>query len=435
VCKCGTVFPSACPVTQAVLLDVPGHAKVRALTGIDGRTLREWRRSRGRDVPKTARELRHVASEPVAASDALVRMIRGWERGDHELSERYELLYRRLGLERAQDPAQVTARKPGPDRVPDDAQSVTAWVAATNTTDDAIEEMDRAATYLAEIHAQVPARKVLGEVLALNRDVHSLLRGGRQRLRQTRYLLQIHSRLMAHACVLLGDLGRAQAAREYGTATLLLAQEAEADEAIAWTVQAKTARWTGGFVEAAEFARRGFEVSAPTPTRVELAYREANAIALFGDAPRARKALQQAEHAAEALSTSMQGASVWSFPAGRQALFSLSVAIHTGDAVGALRAAATAEAGWNAGAPKALATWAQVRAGAAMAHLMLNSLDGAAAQIGPVLELSPEMRIDTVIGYLRTLDQMLTQPRFAGSGLATALRQQIGEFISAPAAC
>ena len=274
---------------------MPGDAKVRALTGIDGGTLREWRRSRGWDVPKTARELRRVANEPVAAPDALVRMIRSWERGDHELSERYELLYRRLGLKAARPPA----REPEPDHAPDDASSVTAWVAATNTTDDAIEEIDRAATYLAEVHAQIPARKVLGEVLALNRDVHTLLRSGRQRLRQTRRLLQIHSRLMAHACVLLGDLGRAQAAREYGTAALLLAQEAEADEAIAWSVQAKTARWTGGFVEAAEFARRGFEVSGPTPTRVELAYREANAIALFGDAPRARKALEQAERAAE----------------------------------------------------------------------------------------------------------------------------------------
>jgi hypothetical protein len=151
--------------------------------------------------------------------------------------------------------------------------------------------------------------------------------------------------------------------------------------------------------------------------------------------PRARKALQQAEHAAEALSTGMPGASVWSFPPGRQALFSLSVALYTGDASGALRAAATAEAGWNSGAPKALATWAQVRAGAAMAHLMLDSLDGAAAQVAPVLELTPEMRIDTVNGYLRTLDQMLSEPRFADSALAAALKQQISDFLSAPAAC
>jgi hypothetical protein len=240
---------------------------------------------------------------------------------------------------------------------------------------------------------------------------------------------------MAHACVLLGDLGRAQAAREYGTAALLLAQEAEADEAIAWSVQAKTARWTGGFVEAAEFARRGFEVSDPSPMKAELAYREATAIALFGDAPRARAALALAERTAETLNAGTRDASVWSFPPGRRALFSLSVALNTGDTAGALRAAATAEAGWNAGAPKALATWAQVRAGAAMAYLMLDSLDGAAAQIAPVLELPAEMRIETVTGYFRTLDQMLAQPHFAGSGQVAVLRQQISDFTSAPAAC
>jgi hypothetical protein len=109
----------------------------------------------------------------------------------------------------------------------------------------------------------------------------------------------------------------------------------------------------------------------------------------------------------------------------------LSVALHTGDAAGALRAAETAEANWNAGGPKALATWAQVRAGAAMAYLMQDSLDGAAAQITPVLELPAEMRIETVTGYLRTLDQMLSQPRFAGSGQAAVLRQQISDFTSA----
>ena len=49
-------------------------------------------------MPELARQLRRAASEPVAAHDALVRMIRAWERGDHRPSERYELLYRKLGL-------------------------------------------------------------------------------------------------------------------------------------------------------------------------------------------------------------------------------------------------------------------------------------------------------------------------------------------------
>lgn len=65
---------------------------------IDGRTLCEWRRSRGWDVPALARELRKTAEdEPPAAHHALVRMIRRWER-EGLSSERYELLYRSLGF-------------------------------------------------------------------------------------------------------------------------------------------------------------------------------------------------------------------------------------------------------------------------------------------------------------------------------------------------
>jgi len=64
----------------------------------NGGELREWRRSRGWDVPELARRLRRAADEPVAAHEGLVRMIRAWERGDHRPSERYELLYLRLGL-------------------------------------------------------------------------------------------------------------------------------------------------------------------------------------------------------------------------------------------------------------------------------------------------------------------------------------------------
>jgi hypothetical protein len=62
--------------------------------------LRTWRRSRGWDVPELARQLRRAAREAdvtVAAPAGLIRMIYAWERGDHDLSERYELLYRALG--------------------------------------------------------------------------------------------------------------------------------------------------------------------------------------------------------------------------------------------------------------------------------------------------------------------------------------------------
>jgi transcriptional regulator with XRE-family HTH domain len=72
------------------------------MLGLDGEMLRAWRRSRGWDVPELARQLRRAAREggnvTVAAPAGLIRMIYAWERGDHDLSERYELLYRALGL-------------------------------------------------------------------------------------------------------------------------------------------------------------------------------------------------------------------------------------------------------------------------------------------------------------------------------------------------
>ena len=111
---------------------------------------------------------------------------------------------------------------------------------------------------------------------------------------------------------------------------------------------------------------------------------------------RARDALGKAARASEGLED--DGTSAWSFCRGRQAIFTLSVCIHTGDPDGALSAVREADAYWNTGGGKVTATWAQVRAGAAMAYLLKDSLEHAAGQIGPVLELPPGERIATVTG-------------------------------------
>ena len=310
-----------------------------------------------------------------------------------------------------------------------EALHVMTWVTATNASNDAITELDRSARYLAEAHARMPAAKVLREVLGVHRAAHALLRGGRQRLAQTRELLRTDSALLAHACLLLGDLAKYDAARAYGSAALLCAQEAGADEGLAWTALAKTARWQDRFAEAAGLAARGYEASAQAPVRAELAYREANAVALFGDAPRARDALGKAARASEGLDD--DGTSAWSFSRGRQAIFTLSVCIRTGDPDGALRAAREADAYWDAGGGKVTATWAQVRAGAAMAYLLKDSLDGAAGQLGPVLELPPGERIATVTGYLDEISGMLQGRGFARRPLAVSLGEQIREFNAA----
>lgn len=103
----------------------------------------------------------------------------------------------------------------------------------------------------------------------------------------------------------------------------------------------------------------------------------------------------------------------------------------SGDPDGVLRAVQEADAYWNMGGGKVTATWAQVRAGAAMAYLLKDSLDRAAGQLAPVLELPPGERIATVTGYLDEISGILQGRRFARQPLAVRLGEQIREFNAA----
>ncbi|SNT36873.1 hypothetical protein SAMN05443665_1025105 [Actinomadura meyerae] len=231
--------------------------------------------------------------------------------------------------------------------------------------------------------------------------------------------------------MIFGDVNLDHAAEEYAAAALILAQEAGANESLAWYAQAKTARWQNRFIEAADLARQGFEASAPNPMKTQLAWYEANAAALLGDKTRAREAVNRAERSAEAGHDTPSDLSVWSFPTERQALFSLSVATRTGDLDGALQAAEMADSAWAAGAPVAPANWAQIRVGTGVAHLLKGDLDGTAEELTKLLTLDPGMRLATVTRYLGDLDRQLGRARFQHSPLAAQLRQQIRDFNAA----
>lgn len=69
------------------------------MTDVTSEALRQWRESRGWDVPRMARELRNAAKgsgEDVAAHHGLVKMIPQWERGNRAPRERYRLLYLKI---------------------------------------------------------------------------------------------------------------------------------------------------------------------------------------------------------------------------------------------------------------------------------------------------------------------------------------------------
>jgi hypothetical protein len=271
---------------------------------------------------------------------------------------------------------------------------------------------------------------LLAQVAGLHRQIQGLLHAGRQRHRQARELYRLDADLLAHASLLLGDLHRHDAAAAHGSAAQLCADEAGTSPAVALSVQAKTERWRMRFASSADLAREGYDCSPATPIRILLASQEANAAALLGDLRRARAALLRAERAGEAVRPD-SGVSAWSFPPPRQALFALSVAIRAQDAASALAQASTADAAWASGAARVTGTWAQVRFGAAIARIMTADLDGALAEITPVMTLAPEFRMATITGYTRQIDQRLRQRRFLRDGMAMAIRSQIQDFHAA----
>ena len=309
---------------------------------------------------------------------------------------------------------------------PDDIDDLLADLTVTSIGEDSVQQIEQATVALAESHTQAPARKLLNQVLPLHQRVRSLL-GGRLRLSQQRDLYRIESLLLSHACLLLGDLGENALAERYGMAGLAFAREAGSDQAVAMTVLAKTFRWQKRLTESMEMARRGFACSPDAPIRVQLASQEANAAALLGDAARAREALTRAERTAESVPPD-SGLSAWSFPLTRQAVFAQSVAAQMGDAGAMLRAASVADAAWSAGAPKVSANWAQIRVSAGIAHLLNGSVDGAVAEVEPVLALPPGMRVATLTAYTERLRGRLEHPGYKGVTGVRELGERLAQF-------
>lgn len=376
---------------------------------------------------------RRLTQEQVAEAVGItVEMVRRHEQGHAQPVERYRRRYSALYGATQVELGLVVAKAAAaaaPITVAATIDDLIAEISESGATHDTLDQLGAATASLAELHTQAPARLVLRQVLQLRARTHEVL-VGRIRLSQARELYRIEADLLAHACLLMGDLKQDALAYKFGSAALMFATEAGTSPAIARSALAKTLRWQERLPESADMARAGYELSPMAPVRVQLASQEANAAALLGDAGRAREALRRAERDAEICAPG-SGLSAWSFSRGRQAIFALSVATHTGDPDGALRAAALADSSWAAGEPMVKANWAQIRVGAALAHIDRGDLDAAIDNVMPVLDIPPEFRVATVTAYTDNLARRLNDPRLLRTRAVTALRSQIREFSSA----
>ncbi len=212
--------------------------------------LREERCKRGWSQRQMALRIYRAADERIQAGlprvEHIVRRIVGYEGGVHRPRDPYVELYSRaFGIPR--DVLFGPGSGEQPDRLPvaADGDGLATWISSSNTTDEAIDRIGQTVLALADVHARQPPRHVLEDLMQAHRQVQELLHGGRQRLRQTRDLLRIDADLLAHASLLLDDIRHSTSAKAHGRAALLFAVEAGASRALAFSAQAKTARWQG----------------------------------------------------------------------------------------------------------------------------------------------------------------------------------------------
>lgn len=320
-----------------------------------------------------------------------------------------------------------------PERAPatEEVLALAAWLEETNIGDGAVGNMETATRRLAYDYARQPPLAVLREAQALQGRISGILRGGRTRVAQTRALLCITAELFALIDLLAGDVGRYRLADAYGYAAWTCAQEGDSDAARALVLcaRSKTARWEGRYADAARLARRGFDLGRATGRgRILLAVSEATALQSRGDIPAATEAMARAQRARDTYPTADEGADAWGCTRARQATYALQVALGARDPAAMLRSVEQADDAWADGDQWVYGTWAQVRIGAALAHVMTGDPDGAAEDLAEVFDLGTEYRVVTIIGRMGEIGRRLGHSRYKGDPRAGELREKIRAF-------
>ncbi len=312
-----------------------------------------------------------------------------------------------------------------------EAVDLGAWLEQTNIGPGTLGYLASTAQRLANDYTRKPPLTVLNDAVEVQRRITALLRHGRQHLGQAHDLCRIAAETFALLTLLCSDVGEYAAADAYGHAGWICAKESGSDLASAFVLsaQAKTAQWEKRYMEAAARARLGYELCPPAGTRILLACQEANAAQAVGDFTRAREALSRARAAQDAIPD--HGASTaWSCPLPREANYAAIVNLGCGDFARSLKEAGRADEAWSTGAPWVYGTWAQVRIGAAIAHVGDGEAEGAAQEIAPVLAIPSDYRVVTITDRLAYVNRLLQAPRYRDNHAAADLGDQIAEFCA-----
>lgn len=243
------------------------------------------------------------------------------------------------------------------------------------------------------------------------------------------------SALLAHASL---DLGQAYAAETHTRTAWLCAELASDDQLRTYTrwVQSNIAYWNGQYREAADIAHAGQRYAKNGTGLLRLASQEARAHAAAADKSSVEKSLAIAMAARETARPEEDSpGGVFRFEPGKAAYYASEARIALGGKDNYHRAVADADSALELfdaqlDGERCAEFVAAAHIDNAVARIALNDVDAAAYQLRPVLNLPSANRTLPVAQRMQQVGRSLMHPRFASSGLAADLREQV-DFFSA----
>jgi hypothetical protein len=402
-------------------------------------------------------------------------MVYAWERGDHALTERYQLLYAAAleisiddlrtppgqGFGDAPESADEISVSPAPDSLvlgnishaPVSAPAPSLVDESTADAADIVMSAGRelidplameqyfeeiALLSIAYIGSTVDAnRRILRRATTLRRQLKGMLTEYRKPSQAADIYLMIGllSGICAYACL---DLDRPDEAMTQARASFAMGDLAGHDGLRAWALGTRSliARFRGRYPEALSYAREGIQYATAGTALVRLRCGEGQTLAHMGDAAGASKFLNLAKDArgrvdspdvvsglftfSEAKQTYYAGSSLQWLPGDKNA---------TAAEAESMRAIQMFESAGPGNRSPGDVLLAHIYLG--NSRLTLGEVEGSLAALRPVLDLPLQSRSSWQRKRMRQIASRLEKGNFADSRLAISARDEISSFVEA----
>lgn len=272
--------------------------------------------------------------------------------------------------------------------------------------------------------------------LLRDRLFRSLDTPGRVGVSQTRDLHFLGGAVCGMLARVTEELGYPSAALSHIRTGLLLAQEASADNLVAWLhgEHALTCYWNGQYSKARDHARRGQNIHPVGTVAVFLPAMEARASGGLHDAQASRAAYRRAVDAREHLQLGSldEFGGLMGFNEPKQHFYVASACLEIGDNSTVISEAESAISGYEVGPPEDYnyPNVAIVRLHAAVAQVRSDDLDAARSSASAALDVPSEYQNANTSNAARQLYNHLRIARFRESPVAVEMRDKVEEFLS-----